>query len=331
MGNDSSKASSAEASASTPRIDSARRVVLSEVTSPLFIVEPSHPSPDIPPILALRVDSEALAVVDPETGAVLRAWPYHRILCWGYTGTTFQWKVFQAKPALSPASPREPLSPLRPPSTRERGPIDIALAVDVNISAPSTAPPSPVVVADSSPPLAAAGTDIMAAVSAPAALPANIEPESVETMIARTPNGAGIEAEVMLAVRRLMKDMSSRGVTDEELNTLLATLNSLTEEGNADQVLSMIRQLAVTRAFDIRQAVQLVQAVGAISPFDQVEAAVILYSSVMNKESFPLVLGCFDDAADRDNICHRLGIAIDDAGRILATTSKSASSSRGAR
>lgn len=50
------------------------------------------------------------------------------------------------------------------------------------------------------------------------------------------------------------------------------------------------------------------------------EAAVIVYGSLMNKDSFPLVLSCFPDPADRENVCHRLGIRIDDTGRVVATT-----------
>jgi hypothetical protein len=56
--------------------------------------------------------------------------------------------------------------------------------------------------------------------------------------------------------------------------------------------------------------------IGEISPFDQMEAAVIVYGSMLNRESFPLVLACFAEPLDRENICKRLGIVVDASGSI---------------
>ena len=38
------------------------------------------------------------AVLDAETFTVLKTWPYHLVLCWGFTPTTFQLKAFLVPP-----------------------------------------------------------------------------------------------------------------------------------------------------------------------------------------------------------------------------------------
>jgi len=112
-----------------------------------------------------------------------------------------------------------------------------------------------------------------------------------------------MEAEIMQMVLHLMENMQEVGVGSEEFDGLLQLL-----EEDSESLLSDIRTVAMTKAFDAKQASQLVAAVGGISPFDQVEVAVMLYDSLINKDSFNLVLQVFPDAGDRDNICHRLGV-----------------------
>ena len=48
----------------------------------------------------------------------------------------------------------------------------------------------------------------------------------------------------------------------------------------------------------------------------QVEAAVLLYDALLNKASFAGLLQEFDDKADRDNVCHRLGLTVAPDGTI---------------
>jgi len=302
--------------------------VVADVRSPAFTVEVLRYIPGVPAVLSLRIDREALSVVDPDTGGVLRAWPYHRILCWGYTTSTFQWKMFHSKDGKSPTASGGSGSGSGSGGTSSGG-------------GGSTAPDPAAALSINPPPAAARGRpdpgaaltpggrdsrspDVIAAMDATTALPSEADAATVETFIVLTPSGADIEAQVMGAVRRLMSDMAARGVADDEFATLLVTLRSLGDDGAAELALATVRQMALTRAFDVRQAVQLVDAIGEVSPFDKVEAAVTLYSSVMNKESYPLVLARFDDDGDRDNICHRLGIAVDAAGRIIAKNLKAA-------
>ncbi len=112
-----------------------------------------------------------------------------------------------------------------------------------------------------------------------------------------------METEIMQMVLHLMDNMQEVGVRPDEFAGLLQLL-----EEDSESLLSDIRTVALTKAFDAKQASKLVEAVGSISPFDQVEVAVMLYDSLINKDSFNLVLEVFPEAADRDNICHRLGV-----------------------
>lgn len=45
--------------------------------------------------------------------------------------------------------------------------------------------------------------------------------------------------------------------------------------------------------------------------------AVVLYSCLINKDSFPLILEQFEVPADRENVCHRLYIEIDPEGNVM--------------
>lgn len=92
-------------------------------------------------------------------------------------------------------------------------------------------------------------------------------------------------------------------------------LKVLTEDG--DKALEAVRQVATSHEFDIKQACRIVETIGELSPFDKIEAAVLMYATLMNKDSYTLVLNQFEDKADRDNICHRLGVSVDESGAIV--------------
>lgn len=61
----------------------------------------------------------------------------------------------------------------------------------------------------------------------------------------------------------------------------------------------------MSRSFDIKQALQVVRLIGEISPFDKLEAASMMYTRLINKSSFDLILNQFEDPADRENLKHR--------------------------
>lgn len=123
------------------------------------------------------------------------------------------------------------------------------------------------------------------------------------TFVLSTPKGPLIETRLLAAVRTLMVDMTRRGVDEAELVQVRSAIDS-----DPESAVLGLRQLAMTRKFDAKQAFSIVQQIGEVSPFDQVEAAVVLYPALMNQESFHVVLGAFEDEGDKDNVCHRLGL-----------------------
>lgn len=130
-------------------------------------------------------------------------------------------------------------------------------------------------------------------------------------IVVSTKQGQKLEAAIMSAVKKLMGQMEAAGMHASEFDQLCTRM---TEE--SDTAIATLRQVALSRSFDIKQATRVVQLVGEVSPFDRVEAAILMFDSLINTDSFPLVLDTFEDAVDRDNICHRLEISLDDAGRI---------------
>lgn len=150
----------------------------------------------------------------------------------------------------------------------------------------------------------------------------------------------------MSAVRKLMAEMEARGqtffhdsngssfffsgISEEEFLQLERALSE-----DADRALEAIRTAAITRSFDVKQAAQLVRQIGQISPFDkvpllncytsistnakQVEAAIIMFDSLINNESFHIILDLFDSESDKENILHRLGAELDADGHVVVT------------
>jgi hypothetical protein len=216
------------------------------------------PSPGAPalPVL-LRLDSEALVVLDEATGTQVFQAFYYRILCWGYSPTQFYWKSTGAE---------------------EGG--------------------------------AAAGEGGAGAAAAAAA--------AADTFTVNTGEGKEIEAQVMGAVRALMGRMDARGVGSAEFPRMLAALTSLADDGLTDQALTAVKQMMLGRAFDARQATALLGALGALSPFDKVEAACALYpDALLHPSTFPVILAdSFEDPGERDNIAHRLGLRVTADGNI---------------
>jgi len=195
--------------------------------------------PSGPPLLALTLSHEALVLLDAESRALVAAFSFHRILCWGWSRAAFSWRAY---------------------------------------------------------------TDDAEA--------------DVATYTVRTGEGEAIEARVMHAVQSLILDMRARAVPDAAFAGLVNALHSLAAEGEGERALGAVRQMALGRAFDARQAVTLLQAAGAISPFDKLEAALALFPALLARQSFLLLLNEFDDAQDRANILHRLGLRVGADGEL---------------
>ena len=237
--------------------------------------------PFAPPEATLTVTTEALALYDPEQdGRLVRAFPFHKIACWGFTEGTFRWRAM-----LDEADP------------------------EFGGSGGASAQPAAAAEA------AGAGAAASAFSSLPA-LPSTSASSASFTVL--TSEGERVEAVLMESVLRLMSAMEARGVPDLQFAQLTRTLEALAEEGLADRCLAAVRQMALGRAFSTRQAVSLVHTIGAISPFEKLEAAVALHAggALLNRDdAFVLILReCFDDQADRDNAAHRCGLRITESG-----------------
>ena len=227
--------------------------------------------PPLPTIL--RLEDEVLLLLDPDTGAQVHQVYYFRIVCWGFSRTSFHWRTFAGE---------------------EEG------------------EPAPV------PAEAAAAADGAAAASA------------VSVFSVTTEEGVAIERALMASVRRLMGRMESRGVGAAAFAALLDCLRSLAADGLTDHALSAVKQMALGRSFDARQATELVNTLGALSPFEKIEGCCALYpGALLHPASLPtLLLDCFEDAMDRENVCHRLGIVVSQEGAISEAPT---ASSRGLR
>jgi len=149
------------------------------------------------------------------------------------------------------------------------------------------------------------------------------EESTVYTVL--TCKGSMIDSTLMAKVTALMSQMSKRGVSDDLFAKLVNTLHTLSDEGQADKCLEAIKQMAIGRAFHMKQAATLVNAIGVISPFEKVEAAVTLYPTLLSTEDVAFVSllhDCFEDAIDRDNIAHRLGFHLSESGSLDKTHKK---------
>lgn len=73
-----------------------------------------------------------------------------------------------------------------------------------------------------------------------------------------------------------------------------------------DDWFTTVTQFCVSRCFLAKQAMELVQFVGPLAPFERIDLAEMLYSRILNKESFQLVVNAFEDRGERENLTHRL-------------------------
>lgn len=147
----------------------------------------------------------------------------------------------------------------------------------------------------------------------------------VVTYTVSTGEGAVIERTLMSSVRALMGRMESKGVSGKDFAALLRALRALAADGLTDHALATVQQMALARKFDARQATELVNELGALSPFEKIEGACALYpGALLHPASLPtLLLDCFADAMDRENVCHRLGITVGADGSIAGAPTAS--------
>jgi hypothetical protein len=121
---------------------------------------------------------------------------------------------------------------------------------------------------------------------------------TVVTYTLETGEGAVIERALMGSVRALMGRMESKGVSGKDFAALLRCLHALAADGLTDHALATVKQMALARKFDARQATELVNVLGTLSPFEKIEGACALYpGALLHPASLPtLLLDCFEDS-----------------------------------
>lgn len=69
-----------------------------------------------------------------------------------------------------------------------------------------------------------------------------------------------------------------------------------------------LKQFTAGRSLIAKQAMDIIQLIENDAPFEKFELACYLYEQMINKDSYQLVVNCFPDEADRENLIHRLKI-----------------------
>jgi hypothetical protein len=125
-----------------------------------------------------------------------------------------------------------------------------------------------------------------------------------KTLRFTTHQGKELEVKTLQVVKSLMAEMEQKVVNDAQFQSMLALVS---EDPNNATV--SIQQFTSTRHLIARQGVELLRCFGEQEyPFERLEVACTLYSTILNKGSFQIILNEFSSAEDRANVCHRLGI-----------------------
>ena len=105
----------------------------------------------------------------------------------------------------------------------------------------------------------------------------------------------------------LMADMEKSVINVKDFDMLkkLILLNGVLVE-NWNKIIS--QYTANGRSLIAKQAMELIQIIDQQCPFEKLEFACFIYEQMINKESFQMVINCFHDKIERENLIHRLGI-----------------------
>jgi hypothetical protein len=80
-----------------------------------------------------------------------------------------------------------------------------------------------------------------------------------------TQEGEEIETALLERVQALMSRMESVGIIDEEFSEIKSIIRE-----DSDEALRSIKQMSLSRLFDVKQAVEVVRLMEEVSPFDKV-------------------------------------------------------------
>lgn len=122
----------------------------------------------------------------------------------------------------------------------------------------------------------------------------------------KTTHGKAIEDATMANVQKLMVDINQRALSKQEFMVLL---NNLFDEKQIlkEDWLSILTQFTSSgRLFLAKQGMELLVRVSSQAPFEKFDLACFIYDRMINKNSVQLLINCFDDAQERDNLIHRL-------------------------
>jgi len=122
-----------------------------------------------------------------------------------------------------------------------------------------------------------------------------------------TSQGREIEVKTMATVRRLMVDMESKTISNDEYLHLISNIFDPNHLELEEGWLATISQFSIGRAFLAKQCMDLMLMIGPIAPFDKTDLACLLFTRILNKESFQLVVNTFDNREDKENLLHFLG------------------------
>lgn len=154
----------------------------------------------------------------------LATWPFHKIICWGYTAYTFQWKAHTA-----------------------------VMLDEYDV-------PSDI--------------DTSAELSRSGEIDYELDRDIVTFSVSTELNlGESINNVLMDTVQDLMSTMDAQGVPPNVFSSMINTLFTLHEDGFGEHALVAFKQMSLGRAFDSKQATELINMLGEISPFEKVEVS----------------------------------------------------------
>jgi hypothetical protein len=240
-----------------------------------------HSKTGLPPKFTLLLAYESLDFVDEE-GKTLVQFPYQVIISWGYTHTNFRFTL----PAKAVDSSTN--SPLRttpePVTISVNTPRGVAQEIDSNIMK------TVLKLMEDMKKISTVTADefLMLKQSIFVQPEPEAEPEDIPKAIAISDTD-GNEPETPVVT-------PEKKISPVEIRT-----NELKEEWYMT-----ITQFSLSRSFLAKQAMELIQLIGPLAPFERMDLAEMLYDRILNKESFQLVVNAFDDLDERSNLTHRL-------------------------
>lgn len=112
----------------------------------------------------------------------------------------------------------------------------------------------------------------------------------------------------MNTVKKLMIDMEMKAISREEFSALIPLIFDIDTNTLKDDWLKVIEQYSSGRTFLAKQCMDLLAFIAPLAPFEKFDCACLLYTRILSKDSFQLVVNSFDDEIERGNLLHRLGL-----------------------